>query len=79
MGVAERVLNKIEAAFQMLAENPGIGHSRDDLTTDEQIRFWTVGPSLIAYRQKKGIVEILMVERGERDWEHLFKTRLGEG
>ncbi|MEE9394834.1 MAG: type II toxin-antitoxin system RelE/ParE family toxin [Planctomycetota bacterium] len=74
--VAERVLDRIESAFELLAESPGIGHSREDLTTDDRIQFWTVGPTLIAYRPGIDIVEILIVERGERDWERLLETEL---
>ncbi len=71
--VAERVLDKLEAAFDMLAESPGIGHSREDLTADEQVQFWSVGPTLIAYRRAADIIEVLFVERGERDWERLLE------
>jgi plasmid stabilization system protein ParE len=35
---AEDVLNRLEAAFALLAENPGIGHTREDLTAGENIR-----------------------------------------
>ena len=68
--VAERVLDQLEEAFVMLAESPGAGHRREDITSDDRIRFWSVGPTLIAYRPTQDSnVEILIVERGERDWE----------
>ncbi|MEZ6037410.1 MAG: type II toxin-antitoxin system RelE/ParE family toxin [Planctomycetota bacterium] len=70
--VAQRVLSEFEAAFEMLAANPGLGHRRDDLTSDPQVRFWSVRPSLVAYRSLGGIVQVLFVERGERDWERLL-------
>ena len=47
---AERVLDKLEAAFEQLAERPGIGHAREDITKNDQVLFWSVKPSLIAYR-----------------------------
>lgn len=78
--VAERVLDGLEAAFELLATNPGTGHRREDLTADEHVRFWSVGPSLIAYRRANDVIEILFVERGERDWERLLEEdpeRLG--
>ncbi len=72
--VAERVLGELECAFENLAASPGIGHRREDLTQDEQIRFRSVGPTLIAYRRVADVTEILFVERGERDWERLLRA-----
>jgi toxin ParE1/3/4 len=74
--VAEEVLNRLVTALENIAENPGIGHAREDLTHDEEIRFWSVGPTLIAYRPAADAVEILFVERGERDWERLFPEHI---
>lgn len=71
--VAERVLDKLEAAFEQLAESPDIGHVREDITNNEHVRFWPVQPSLIAYRSIGGVVEVLFVERCERDWEKLLE------
>jgi plasmid stabilization system protein ParE len=77
--VAEEILENFVIAFDRLAENPGIGHHREELTRDEEIRFWTVGPSLLAYRQRPGLpLEILFVERAERDWSRLFLPEEGE-
>ena len=71
--VAERVLGQLVAAFEFLADNPGAGHNRDDLVRDKRIRFWSVGPMLIAYRAKRrSLVEFLFVERGERDWQRIL-------
>lgn len=74
--VAERVLDKLVAAFEQIAESPGSGHVREDITTNEQVRFWTVKPSLIAYREVESGVEVLFVERGGRDWEKLLEDEL---
>lgn len=71
--VAERVLDKFESAFELLAESPGIGHARDDITKNERVLFWSVKPSLIAYRLVGDIVEVLLVERGEHDWGRLLE------
>lgn len=70
--LAERVLDRLEAAFEALAATPGIGHVRGELSRDQHVRFWPVGPSLIAYRASAEGIEILFVERGERDWEELL-------
>ena len=72
--VAGRVLHDVQAAFEMLAQRPGVGHIREDLTADERVRFWTVGPTLIAYRRAADGIEVLVVERGERDWRRLLET-----
>ena len=37
--VAITTVEKIENACQILAENPGLGHRREDLTSEEFIRF----------------------------------------
>ncbi len=72
--VAERVLDQLVSAFECIGQTPGIGHRRPDLTEDDQVRFWTVGPSLLAYRVMPGYpVEILFVERGERDWVRVLE------
>jgi len=50
---ALRVLEEFEQAFERLATTPGIGHTREDLTT-RPIRFWGVfsyyRPTLVAFR-----------------------------
>ena len=57
--VASAVLDRLEHAFAMLAEHPGLGHTRADMTADERIRFWSVGPTLIAYRSGPDALEEL--------------------
>lgn len=68
-GVAERVVSELEQAFKDLAARPRIGHPREDLTRDGRVLFWSVGPTLIAYRSKPDGEVILFVERGDLDWE----------
>lgn len=74
--VAERVITDLERAFDQLAKSPGIGHRRTDLTRDERILFWPVGPTLVAYRSSPECLEILFVERGDLDWERMLTDRL---
>ena len=45
--VADGVLDSLHRAFQLLAENPEIGHTREDIAP-LPYSFWPVGPSLIA-------------------------------
>ncbi len=49
--VAAEVLDRIAVAFELLAENPHIEHPARDTTNNAAIRFWSVGPTLLAYRQ----------------------------
>lgn len=70
--IAERVLDQLEEAFERLAEHPGIGHRRTDLTAEADVRFWSVGPTVIAFRERPGCIEVLCVEPGQRDWEKLL-------
>ena len=71
--VAEQVLSRIESALASLSEYPGSGHCRGSITSDPRVRFRRVGPTLIAYREAEGVIEVLFVERGERDWDRLFE------
>jgi plasmid stabilization system protein ParE len=70
---AESVIERLLEAFRRLAATPGMGHLRSDLTSDSTIRFWSVGPTLIAYRYRNSSVEILLVERSRRNWATLLE------
>lgn len=71
---ALRVLDRIVGGIVLLTQHPAAGHIRADLHRDPRVRFWTVTPSLIAYRvAADGTVEILMIERAERDWPQLLE------
>lgn len=74
--MCDRVVDDLQSAFQRLAEHPDIGHRREDLTNEEQVLFWLVGPTLIAYRHLTDMVEVLFVERAEFDWERMFEEGL---
>jgi plasmid stabilization system protein ParE len=62
---ARRVRLQIFDACQRVAGNPGIGHSREDLT-DKPVLFWPTGSYLIVYAARKP-VEIVRVLHGARD------------
>jgi plasmid stabilization system protein ParE len=47
---ANRVLSDILRAVDRLADRPGVGHARADLT-DEKVLFWSVQGFLIIYRR----------------------------
>ena len=69
--VADRVLDSLHDAFRLLAENPGMGHIREDIAPPP-CTFWPVGPSLIALRPDVRPLQIVRVVRGERDWSGLL-------
>ena len=54
---ADRLLDRIEAKCQMLADNPGLGQPRPDIAPD--LRYFLVGRYLILYRAL-GICRILL-------------------
>lgn len=71
--VARHVLGQITKALRFLADTPGAGHRRDDLT-DEDVRFWAVFGYLIVYDPTTKPIGIARVLHASRDLETLFKT-----
>lgn len=66
-----RVVDALDEAMQLLADNPGIGHVRTDLT-DADVRFWSVFKYLVIYRPDTKPLEIVRVLHGSRDVERLL-------
>lgn len=64
--VADRVLNDLEAAFEMLSEHPNIGRLRPELVPAPW-RLWPVGPSLVAYRSDVRPIWIARIARASMD------------
>lgn len=62
---AERVILRIEAAENQLAEFPEMAQPRDDLLPG--VRAWAVGDYLIFYRIEPDAVVILRILHGARD------------
>lgn len=71
--VAIATVEKIDSACQILAENPALGHRREDITSDESIKFWPVGPSLLAYQSTDDGIVVLLIERADKDWKQLLE------
>ena len=72
--LARYVMGEIRQALRFLAETPGAGHVRDDLT-DEPVKFWSVFSYLIIYdpaTQPLGIARIL---HANRDLETMFRNQ----
>jgi len=69
--VADKVLDSIESALDLLESRPEVGHFREDLAPPPW-RFWSVGPSLIVYTVKKKTVLVAFIGRSERDWKSIL-------
>jgi plasmid stabilization system protein ParE len=66
-----RVVDALDEAMQRLADNPGIGHLRPDLT-DQDVRFWSVFKYLVIYRPDTKPLQIVRVLHGRRDVKRLL-------
>jgi plasmid stabilization system protein ParE len=62
----EGIHRDLLAAARQLAEMPGIGHAREDLTS-QPVLFWAVHSFLIVYRPETKPLEILRVISGWRN------------
>ncbi len=63
---ADRVVDELFAAFQQLAELPGQGHTRRDLT-ERDVRFWPVRSYLVVYGDSTDPLQIVAILHGARD------------
>lgn len=63
---ADRIVDELFAAFERLAEWPGIGHTRSDLT-QRDVRFWPVRSYLVVYREKPLPLQIVAILHGAQD------------
>ena len=68
---ARHVADHLRDAFRTLADNPRLGHTREDLT-DLPVRFWTVWSFLVIYKAQTQPLEIVRVLHGARDIEALL-------
>ena len=71
---ADRWIGKLFDAFDALAQTPGMGHKREDITT-YSILFWPVGAYLILYRVLSERIEIVAVTQGARDIPSFLRQR----
>lgn len=69
---AVRVGDAIYDALGKLAENPGVGHTREDLT-DRPLKFWSVYSYLVVYDPHTRPLTVIAVLHGARDVEKLLK------
>jgi plasmid stabilization system protein ParE len=73
LAIANRIQAELVNAFEGLADVPGKGHKRPDLTS-RNVLFFSVYQYMIVYRQTE-LVEIVAVLHGKRDVKRLLKTR----
>ena len=73
MDAAERVRVEILDAMRGLAEMPGKGHSRPDLTS-RAVLFWPMRSYQIIYRPAQQL-EIVAVLHGKRNIRRILKQR----
>lgn len=73
--MADRVEAAIRDQIVSLAERPGIGHWRKDLT-DEAVKFFPVYSYLIVYRPDTKPLHIVAILQGRRDLQRALKDRL---
>jgi plasmid stabilization system protein ParE len=71
-GAVLKVVDALDDAMQLLADNPGIGHRRPDLTPQD-VRFWSVFRYLAIYRPSTKPLEIVRVLHGKRDVRRLLE------
>jgi toxin ParE1/3/4 len=69
--VASHVVSELRNGMQRLADSPGIGHFRMDLT-DDSLKFYRVYKYLIVYRSNSAPLWIVRVLHGSRDLEGIF-------
>jgi len=65
-GAADRVLTRFFEVFELLGENPDIGHLREDLTS-APVRFFPVYSYLVVYMAKTSPIEVVRVLGGAQD------------
>jgi len=74
LAVANRIQGELVDAFEALADTPGKGHRRSDLTKSN-VLFFGVYQYMIVYRRTEK-VEIVAVLHGRRDIKRLLKNRI---
>jgi len=73
---AELLIEEFFSAFELLANWPGSGHSRTDLTA-KRVLFWPIDSYLIVYhvREDDRLVEIVAVLHSARDIPTVLEDR----
>ncbi len=72
---ADHVEDALYDTFNILAENPHIGHTRPDIKANN-IRFWGVYSYQIIYEPKSEPLQILRILSGYRDINNILDEEL---
>ena len=69
---ADKVLDRFLEIFELLGDNPDVGHFREDLTT-HPVRFFPVYSYLVIYMSGTSPVEVVRVLGGAQDIGSILK------
>jgi toxin ParE1/3/4 len=69
---ADRLVARLDKAFQTLAASPRLGHRRADVPAQQDVLFWVEGLYVIVYRTKPQPLSIVRVIHGARNLEALL-------
>ncbi len=67
ISAADRIVTRLERAFQLLAAFPKKGHRRADVHTSKPVLFWPDGAYVIVYRPESKPLIIVRIVHGARD------------
>jgi plasmid stabilization system protein ParE len=74
LAIANRIQDELVDAFEDLADLPGKGHRRSDLTSRD-VLFFSVYQYMIVYR-RGALLEIVAILHGKRNVKRLLKNRM---
>lgn len=74
VNAADKLLDEFFNAFEKLARQPSMGHTRPDLT-GRDVRFWPTGSYLIVYRQLPTKLQVVAILHGARDVPEVLRKR----
>ena len=70
LDAADRFLDRIDRTIRMLAENPGLGESQDDLK--QGLRRFVFSNYLVFYEPIRDGIRVVRVLHGAQRWEDAF-------
>jgi toxin ParE1/3/4 len=70
---ARRLLDTINGKLELLAEFPGLGQPREELS--RSLRSFPIGDYLLFYRPRKDSIQLIRVLHGRRDLRNQFRKK----
>lgn len=74
VSAADKLEDEFFETFDGLAQRPGMGHTRSDVT-ERDVRFWPVGSYLVVYSSMSVPLQIVAVLHGARDIPAVIRRR----